>query len=115
MNKTFIVYKNSQDHIKLISKGEWTLTSLVAIRKELEKLSLLIDASEKKIIWDLSEVEDFDSSGVLLFIEFFEKFKQQIFCRSNRLQQKSKRHVWTFTGKCTSKRLYVKKKVFWKM
>ena len=50
MNKTFIVYKNSQDHIKLISKGEWTLTSLVAIRKELEKLSLKIDASEKKIM-----------------------------------------------------------------
>ncbi len=73
MDKTFIVYTNSQDHIKLISKGEWTLKSLTEIRKQLG--SLIIN---KKVVWDLSEVVDFDSSGVLLFIEFFEKYKKEI-------------------------------------
>ena len=73
MDKTFIMYTNSQEHIKLISKGAWTLKSLVEIRKQLEKLSF-----DQSVIWDLSEVEDFDSSGVLLFIEFFEKFKKRV-------------------------------------
>lgn len=71
MDKEFISYENDQDHITLVSKGEWTLSSLTKIRKQLNGITV-----NKNIIWDLSEVKDFDSSGVLLFIEFYEKFKQ---------------------------------------
>jgi len=72
MNKEFIIYENHQQHIELISKGEWTLQSLPKIRKELKKLSV-----DKKIIWDLSQVEDFDSAGILLFTEYYELFSKQ--------------------------------------
>ena len=72
MDKEFIVYEKHQDQIRLFSKGKWTLKRLVKIRKELESISL-----EKKLVWDLSNVEDFDSSGVLLFIEYLKKFKAQ--------------------------------------
>jgi phospholipid/cholesterol/gamma-HCH transport system permease protein len=72
MNKEFITYENQQQYIKLISKGEWTLQSLPEIRKEFKKISV-----NKKIIWDLSEVEDFDSAGILLFTEYYELFLKQ--------------------------------------
>ena len=38
MNTEFILYENNQQHIALISKGEWTLQSLPKIRKQLNKL-----------------------------------------------------------------------------
>ena len=69
MNKEYITYEKNQKHIKLISNGEWTLKSLPKIRKELKQIS-----PDKQIIWDLSEIEDFDSAGILLFMEFYELF-----------------------------------------
>ncbi len=72
MNKEFITYENHQQHIKLVSKGKWTLQSLPDIRKELDRIS-----SGKQMIWDLSEVEDFDSAGILLFMEYYDFFAKQ--------------------------------------
>jgi len=72
MNKEFITYENYQQYTKLVSKGEWTLQSLPKIRKELKKISV-----NKEIIWDLSEVKDFDSAGILLFTEYYELFSKQ--------------------------------------
>jgi len=72
MNKEFITYEKHQQHIELVSKGEWTLKSLSKIRKQLSKISF-----DKKMIWDLSEVEDFDSAGILLFIEYYELFSKK--------------------------------------
>jgi len=72
MNKEFITYENYQQHIKLVSKGKWTLQSLPDIRKELDRIS-----SGKQMIWDLSEVEDFDSAGILLFMEYYDFFAKQ--------------------------------------
>jgi len=69
MNNEFIVYENQQQHIKLVSKGKWSLQSLPKIRKELKKIPY-----DKKIIWDMSKIEDFDSAGILLFMEFYELF-----------------------------------------
>ena len=73
MDNLFIHVEKDQNQIKLFSQGEWTLKSLTEIRKQLEKLSI-----DKNVIWDLSKTINFDSSGVLLFIEFFEKFKQHV-------------------------------------
>ena len=71
MDKEFISYRKDQQQNVLSARGEWTLRSLSQIRKELNR----IDVNEN-IVWDLSDVKDFDSSGVLLFIEFYEKYKQ---------------------------------------
>ncbi len=71
MDNEYLVYKKDQDQIKLVSKGEWTLKGLTEIRKVLDGLTI-----DKPVVWELSEVQDFDSSGILLFIEFYKKFKQ---------------------------------------
>ncbi|SFZ98264.1 Putative ABC transport system permease protein [hydrothermal vent metagenome] len=70
MDNEYIKYKKNQHQIVLYSTGEWTLKSLSKVRKELAKVPY-----DKEIVWDLSSVEDFDSAGVLLFIEFYELFK----------------------------------------
>ena len=71
MNKEFITYEKHQQYIKLVSKGDWTLKSLPKIRKQLSKIPF-----DQKMIWDLSEVEDFDSAGILLFTEYYELFSK---------------------------------------
>ena len=73
MDKEFIVYEKSQDQIRLFSKGEWTLKNLVEIRKVLNTLNI-----DQKLIWDFSDISNFDSAGVLLFIEYYEKFKKNV-------------------------------------
>jgi phospholipid/cholesterol/gamma-HCH transport system permease protein len=69
MNEEFINYENHQQHIVLNSKGKWTLQTLSKIREELKKISI-----DKTLIWDFSQVEEFDSAGVLLFSEYYEQF-----------------------------------------
>jgi len=72
MNEEFITYEKHQQHIKLVSKGDWTLQSVRQIEKYLRDISY-----DKKIIWDVSGIEQFDSAGILLFIEYFEYFKKE--------------------------------------
>ena len=72
MKNKFIVSRKYRDHIEFISTGDWVLQNIPDIEKELQKVSY-----GKKILWDLSGIEKFDSAGILLFIEYFEKFKQK--------------------------------------
>ncbi|RRS31389.1 MAG: ABC transporter permease [Epsilonproteobacteria bacterium (ex Lamellibrachia satsuma)] len=72
MNTTeSIAYEDQKQYIELVSRGEWTLETVPQIEKVLQRLSF-----DKKIIWDVSEVKSFDSAGILLFIEYYESFKQ---------------------------------------
>ena len=73
MNGQFIKLTRDQNHLKIISMGEWTLSSVRQIEKELAKIPL-----DRDIIWDFSMVHDFDSSGVLLFIESLETLKKRV-------------------------------------
>ncbi|TNF43944.1 MAG: ABC transporter permease, partial [Epsilonproteobacteria bacterium] len=72
MMKEFLTYEEDQHHLKLISTGEWTLNSVLQIEKILNNIPC-----DKKIIWDVSGVYEFDSAGVLLFIEYFERFQKE--------------------------------------
>ncbi|WP_415407991.1 ABC transporter permease [Sulfurovum sp. CS9] len=72
MKQPFLTYEVNQHHLKLISTGEWTLQSVRQIEKQLAKVPY-----DKQIIWDVSGIEQFDSAGVLLFIEYFERFKKE--------------------------------------
>ncbi len=72
MKKQFLIYEANQNHLKLISTGEWTLNNVLQIEKK-----LLETPCDKKIIWDVSSVSEFDSAGVLLFIEYFERFQKE--------------------------------------
>ena len=72
MKKQFLEYEADQHHLKLNSTGEWTLNSVRLIEQELRKIPC-----DKKIVWDVSGVSEFDSAGVLLFIEYFERFQKE--------------------------------------
>jgi len=72
MKKEFLMYEVNQHYLKLISAGEWALKSVCLIEKELRKIPC-----DKKIVWDVSGVSEFDSAGVLLFIEYFERFQKE--------------------------------------
>jgi len=72
MKKQFLIYEADQNHLKLISTGEWTLNNVLQIEKK-----LLETPCDKKIIWDVSSVSEFDSAGILLFIEYFERFQKE--------------------------------------
>jgi len=54
----------------LKAEGVWRLSTVQEIEHLLRNVPL-----QKKIVWDLSAVTDFDSAGVLLFIEYFDRFK----------------------------------------
>lgn len=71
MNQHYLKYEVDTHQLKLLSSGEWTLKSVSQIEKILIKTP-----RDKKIIWDLSGVSDFDSAGVLLFIEYYQEFQK---------------------------------------
>lgn len=71
MTSIYLKYELHQDYIKIRSYGEWTLDSIMSIEKKLLKMKC-----DKKIIWDMSGITDFDSAGILLFIEYFYRFKR---------------------------------------
>jgi phospholipid/cholesterol/gamma-HCH transport system permease protein len=72
MKNQFLTYESDQHHIKLISMGVWMLNSVRQIEIELLKIPC-----DKKIVWDVSGISDFDSAGVLLFIEHLERFQKE--------------------------------------
>ncbi len=72
MKNQFLMYEVNQHYLKLISTGEWTLKSVRLIEKELREIPC-----DKKIVWDVSGVSELDSAGVLLFIEYFERFQKE--------------------------------------
>ena len=72
MKKQFLTYEDNQQYLKLISTGEWMLNSVIQIEQELVKVP-----SDKKIVWDVSAISDFDSAGVLLFIEYLERLQKE--------------------------------------
>ena len=72
MKKQFLTYEEDRQYLRLFSTGEWMLKSVLQIEGELRKVP-----ATKKIIWDVSEVSDFDSAGVLLFIEYLERFQKE--------------------------------------
>jgi len=72
MKEQFLAYESDHHHLKLISTGEWTLNTVVEIEKRLLEVPC-----DKKIIWDVSGISDFDSAGVLLFIEHLKRFQDK--------------------------------------
>lgn len=73
MKNQFLLYEVTRDYRKLISQEEWTLENIREIEQELRDTPC-----DKKIIWDMSQVKEFDSAGVLLFIEYFKRFKEEV-------------------------------------
>lgn len=73
MKEEYLTLKEYPDHIIIYSTGEWTLYHEPKIEQKLQSIS----TNKKRVVWDFSGVGAFDSSGVLLFMAFYEKFKSQ--------------------------------------
>ncbi len=70
MNASYLRIEERPDKIIIHSMGEWTLHHEPDIHKQLQKIS-----PNKPIVWDFSEMVDFDTSGILLFMTYHEKFR----------------------------------------
>jgi len=74
MNFRYITIKTNQQQTKIYAKGSWTIKHIDKIDKEIKKLNIA-----KDVVIDVSLVDEFDSSGVLLFINWY----QDISTKSN--------------------------------
>lgn len=75
MTSPYLIYQENLQEINISSQGEWTLYNISKIEKILQKICNY--KSRKKIIWDFSQLKNFDSSGVLLFISYYQILQQQ--------------------------------------
>jgi phospholipid/cholesterol/gamma-HCH transport system permease protein len=73
MKREFLTWQKDRDQLVLKAQGEWTLQTVPQIEEALRHLP-----SAKKLVWDLSGITDFDSSGVLLFIEYLKRFEKRM-------------------------------------
>jgi phospholipid/cholesterol/gamma-HCH transport system permease protein len=73
MKAKYIEIVKNQHQTKLKCVGNWTLPYIEKIAKELQRLKL-----NGNVVVDLSSVSDFDSSGVLLFIDWQERISSSV-------------------------------------
>ena len=71
MKPTYLTIEKHSGYIELRAQQEWSLRSVTAIQEQLDQVP-----ESKKIVWDLSGVTSFDSAGVLLFIDYLERFER---------------------------------------
>jgi len=72
MNQDYLRIEEFSDRIIIHSLGEWTLYNEPKIHKTLQDIP-----TNKPIVWDFSGLESFDTSGVLLFMAYYDTFKSQ--------------------------------------
>ncbi len=71
MKQQFVAWEEDHHQIKIIASGEWTLRTVPQIEAVMQKMP-----AASKVLWDVSGVSEFDSAGVLLFIEMCEHLKK---------------------------------------
>ncbi|MDD3591619.1 MAG: ABC transporter permease [Sulfurovum sp.] len=71
MINEYLSLEKNQNRLMLKAKGEWTLSSVPEIERQLQQVGY-----DLPIIWDVSAVSEFDSAGVLLFTEYSREFLQ---------------------------------------
>ncbi len=90
MSNQFVELHTNINQTLISLKGDWTLSTVTIIEKELNLIESSIEY-KSSIVWDLSSLCDFDSSGVLLFIDYQKKIEhgaipQIIGAKSNHLE-----------------------------
>ncbi len=66
----------ADDIITIKSQGDWDIYSAKEIEESLLKIAKKIKKIDKKIIWNLCDINSFDTTGVLLFKKYYKLFKQ---------------------------------------
>ena len=69
MKTEFLTLTQTTEKLTLNALGIWRLKNISHIEKELRSID---QNSFATIVWDVSQIEDFDSAGVLLFQQYFQ-------------------------------------------
>ena len=72
MESRYLVEEDHHHYLRLTAQGRWTIDTVPEIEQELRQVPL-----KQKIVWDMSRIGVFDSAGVLLFIEYLERFGEE--------------------------------------
>ncbi|SFV53064.1 Putative ABC transport system permease protein [hydrothermal vent metagenome] len=70
MDSTYIKIEYYSHHTTIYASGDWTIHNISDIDKALRGFSC-----HQSLVLDFSAVSSFDSSGILLFMSYFDKFK----------------------------------------
>jgi phospholipid/cholesterol/gamma-HCH transport system permease protein len=71
MKQRFFRIETDARQYRIFAQGEWTSMTVPLIESELMRIT-----PDRKVIVDVSGVQDFDSAGVLLCMEFCERFQK---------------------------------------
>jgi phospholipid/cholesterol/gamma-HCH transport system permease protein len=71
----YLEITSTQEHTILTSKGDWNIYHLKAIKKELEEC--LRALKNESIVWDVGQIDGFDSAGVILFRQYYLRIKER--------------------------------------
>jgi len=70
MNRQWIVWQEREEKVWLYASGVWDLESVPEIETHAKAIP-----DTKPVVWDLSGIEQFDSAGILLFIDIYQRLK----------------------------------------
>jgi len=70
MNTTYIKIEYYSHHTTIYASGDWTIRNVSDIDRLLKSFSCY-----HRLVWDFSAVSSFDSSGILLFINYYKRFR----------------------------------------
>jgi len=76
-NKAIVIIEKKDNTYLLRCNGEWTLNNIADITSAIKKVSPTMD-QQSNVDWDISAVEEFDSSGIILLLHHVKKFKEQM-------------------------------------
>jgi phospholipid/cholesterol/gamma-HCH transport system permease protein len=77
VNKAIVIIEKKDNTYLLRCKGEWTLNNIADITSAIKKVSPTMD-QQSNVDWEISAVEEFDSSGIILLLHHVNTFKEKM-------------------------------------
>jgi phospholipid/cholesterol/gamma-HCH transport system permease protein len=87
MKTSYLYIKQNTSGTVVVCQGDWDVMHISYIEKEFKRIKSL---KAKDIVFDVSAISDFDSAGVLLFIEYFKHFSSKSHTKVRGYSQKQK-------------------------
>ncbi len=76
-NKAIVIIEKKGNTYLLRCNGKWTLNNIADITSAIKKISPTMD-QQSNVDWDISAVEEFDSSGIILLLHYVKTFKEKM-------------------------------------
>ena len=80
-NKAVVMIEKKDNSYLLKCNGEWTLKNIVDATSALKIVSQTLE-KKSNVTWDISSVEEFDTAGVILLLQYVKTFKEKM-CNVN--------------------------------